>query len=498
MNIQDAKQEIIHTILAYTAKNAWGEYAIPALRQRPLLLIGPPGIGKTAVMEQAARACGVGFVSYTMTHHTRQSAVGLPFIERKQYQGQEFAVTEYTMSEIIASVFDCIENSGCKEGLLFLDEINCVSETLAPAMLQFLQNKVFGSHRLPDGWVLAAAGNPPEYNKSVREFDIATLDRLKYIEVKADYEVWRSYALEMNIHGAILAYLDTHPEYFYILKQDYKSRSFVTARGWEDLSCLLLQYEALNLPVNADLMKQYLHADDLANDFSGYYHLYLTRKKTLPVSAMMSGDTDAVSACKTLLLEGSFDEKLHLVHLMLSLLNHRIQTWTSIQEQLSQTTVLLERLSVYQKQNHLSTPLSAVNGFLKKEKEILAVRREHGLSSEQELRQMQQSLFRLQELTYQYREQADSLHFFENCLSSERDNQTQEAERLLASLQICTALLAEGDGAEFTMYLSSIKQNSVVQRFLQKYPSSLLKQYQEKLNFQKREDLLKKQLEALR
>ena len=51
------------------------------------------------------------------------------------------------MSEIIASVYDMMERIGLKEGILFLDEINCVSETLAPAMLQFLQYKIFGRHR---------------------------------------------------------------------------------------------------------------------------------------------------------------------------------------------------------------------------------------------------------------------------------------------------------------------------------------------------------------
>ena len=48
------------------------------------------------------------------------------------------------MSEIIASVYEVMEESGIREGILFLDEINCVSETLAPSMLQFLQYKVFG------------------------------------------------------------------------------------------------------------------------------------------------------------------------------------------------------------------------------------------------------------------------------------------------------------------------------------------------------------------
>ena len=55
MNIKQAKEEIKHAIAAYLAKDAYGEYKIPVVRQRPLLLMGAPGIGKTAIMEQVAR-----------------------------------------------------------------------------------------------------------------------------------------------------------------------------------------------------------------------------------------------------------------------------------------------------------------------------------------------------------------------------------------------------------------------------------------------------------
>lgn len=54
MNIKEAKQEIVNTVKAYLCKNAEGEYRIPAIRQRPVLLMGPPGIGKTQIMEQIA------------------------------------------------------------------------------------------------------------------------------------------------------------------------------------------------------------------------------------------------------------------------------------------------------------------------------------------------------------------------------------------------------------------------------------------------------------
>ncbi|MGN1170036.1 MAG: ATP-binding protein, partial [Lachnospiraceae bacterium] len=227
MNIRQAKEYIKDCVRIYLKKDEFGEYRIPVVRQRPVFLLGAPGIGKTAIMEQIAQELGIALVSYSMTHHTRQSALGLPFISRKQYDGEEYSVSEYTMSEIIASVYETMEESGVKEGILFLDEINCVSETLAPSMLQFLQYKVFGRHRVPDGWVVVTAGNPPEYNKSVREFDVVTMDRLKILDVEADYKTWKEYAVEQGIHNAIINYLDIKKNHFYRIEATMSGKTYV-------------------------------------------------------------------------------------------------------------------------------------------------------------------------------------------------------------------------------------------------------------------------------
>ena len=138
MDIKSAKQQIQNAIAAYLKRDELGNYRIPLEKQRPIFLLGAPGIGKTAIMEQIAQELGISLVSYSMTHHTRQSALGLPFILRKTFGGVDYDVSEYTMSEIIAAVYDTIEETGIAEGILFLDEVNCVSETLAPAMLPFL------------------------------------------------------------------------------------------------------------------------------------------------------------------------------------------------------------------------------------------------------------------------------------------------------------------------------------------------------------------------
>ena len=321
MNIKRAKEEIEHTVKAYLAKDALGEYAIPAIRQRPILLMGPPGIGKTQVMEQVARECGVALVAYTITHHTRQSAVGLPFIRQRHYGGKDVSVTEYTMSEIIASVYAKMEATGLAEGILFIDEINCVSETLAPTMLQFLQCKTFGNQAVPKGWVIVAAGNPPEYNKSVRDFDIVTLDRVRRMDIEPDLSVWKDYARGAHIHSAILSNLELHPQNFYQINADVDGTQFVTARGWEDLSNLLDTYETLGLKADEDLIREYIQHQKIAEDFSAYLDLYYKYRDDYGVEEILAGQVKPAVYAR--LLNAPFDERLSLVSLILAGLNTR-------------------------------------------------------------------------------------------------------------------------------------------------------------------------------
>lgn len=315
MNINQAKEDIKNAIRIYLKKDEYGDYRIPVVRQRPIFLLGAPGIGKTAIMEQIAQELSIALVSYSMTHHTRQSALGLPFIQKKTYGTMTADVSEYTMSEIIASIYDTMEQSGVKEGILFLDEINCVSETLAPSMLQFLQYKVFGKHAVPNGWVIVTAGNPPQYNKSVREFDVVTMDRLKVLSVEADYETWKRYARERGIHTAILNFLDIKKEFFYHMETTVKGRAYVTARGWEDLSEIIIMYEEDGLSVDEALVGQYLQSEQIVKEFCAYYDLYQKYKNEYRVADILMGNIfdETVKKAK----QAPFDERLSLLGLLL-------------------------------------------------------------------------------------------------------------------------------------------------------------------------------------
>ncbi len=322
MNIKKAKEDIKNTVRAYLKKDNYGQYNIPSIRQRPMLLMGPPVIGKTQIMQQIAQECNIGLVAYTITHHTRQSAVGLPFIKEKTFDGKSYSVTEYTMSEIIYSIYQYMEESGKKEGILFIDEINCVSETLAPTMLQFLQCKTFGNQAVPEGWIIVAAGNPPEYNRSVHDFDFVTLDRVRKLDIEADLDVFKGYARTKHLHPFILSYLELRPQNFYRTENDVDGIQFVTARGWEDLSSLIYTYEELSIKVDEDIIHQFIQHEDIAKDVAAYYNLYQKYRDDYDISRILTGQAGADIYAK--LFRASFDEHLSCVELLLSGLHNYI------------------------------------------------------------------------------------------------------------------------------------------------------------------------------
>lgn len=390
MNIKQAKQEIANTLKAYLTRDELGNYLIPAVRQRPILLMGPPGIGKTQIMEQAAEA-GVGLVSYTITHHTRQSAVGLPFIEKRTYGGEEYSVTEYTMSEILSAVHRLMERTGLREGILFLDEINCVSETLAPMMLQFLQCKTFGNQRLPEGWLIAAAGNPPEYNRSVRDFDVVTLDRVKRIDVTEDFSVWKEYAVRKGIHGAVVSYLDIKKDNFYCIETTADGPRFATARGWEDLGELIRAYERLGLRVNGEVVGQYIQLPRIARDFAGYLELYDKYRRTYHIEDILKGAWGPVTASE--LRAAPFDEKLSVMGLAFSRLSEEARN-TRLQDAL--TAGLHAALTEFKAQIQGEAPQAVLLRLAAQRREQLRRDKEAGGLDKERLEQSQREISALE------------------------------------------------------------------------------------------------------
>lgn len=264
--ISEAKSAVMSAIRSYLHKDADGRYVMKERNRLPLYLEGAPGIGKTEIVEQISREMGLGFVSFSLVHHTRNSLLGLPVIQNLE-SGNKY--TTYTMSEIIAKVQECTEQ-GHGEGILLLDEFPCMSETIMPAMLAFLQTKNIGLHTLPEGWVIVLCGNPPQYNKSARTFDSAILDRIRKIEIQFDAKSFVAYGREIGLVKVILDYLELHPAHAYRCEVINKEKELVTCRGWENLSHAYGVYRELEQDVDIEMIRQFIKSEEIANAFMRY------------------------------------------------------------------------------------------------------------------------------------------------------------------------------------------------------------------------------------
>ena len=499
MNIKQAKEHIKNSVTLYLKKDEYGEYRIPVVRQRPIFLLGSPGIGKTAIMEQIAQELGIALVSYSMTHHTRQSALGLPFITHKSYKGLEFDISEYTMSEIIASIYEVMEQSGIEEGILFLDEINCVSETLAPSMLQFLQYKVFGRHSVPDGWVIVTAGNPPAYNKSVREFDVVTMDRMKLVEVEADYATWKEYALRQGIHNAVTTYLDMKKNDFYRVETNVGGKSYVTARGWEDLSAMILLCEEEGLCVDETLVAQYLHNEKIVKEFTAYYELYNKYKRDYKVEEILAGTNSAQVVERARIAR--FDERLSLLGMLLDRLESEMKENLEKSDYLTDLMKVLKAVrAMYEKggsvQAHLETQIA------NREKVIESMTNAGTLSGEDKRRHRAVIRFlemATRELRLEGADDAAALDRLKLDFDAEVAKMKRENSKIQARLHHLFAFSEKAfmDGNEVLVLVTELTVNVYSARFIGLYGSEDYYRHNEDLMLHERQDDIMKVIDAL-
>ena len=500
MNIAEAKEQIRNAMTAYFAKDAYGAYRIPIEKQRPVFLIGPPGIGKTAIMEQVAAELGVGLVSYSMTHHTRQSALGLPYIVEKEYGGKPCQVSEYTMSEIIASVYELMAQTGVREGILFLDEINCVSETLAPCMLQFLQYKVFGQHQVPPGWIVVTAGNPPEYNKSVRDFDVVTWDRLKRIDVEPDYAVWKQYAGKKGVHASVLTYLSARQKDFYVVESTVDGKHFVTARGWDDLSEMIQLYEENGLPVNEKLIGQYLQSPRIARDFAIYYDLFVKYRSDYQIEAILAG-----KAPQTILVraqQAQMDERLLVLGLLFDAVTARLRAVCVQEDFLSALHRQLQTLHAGQQEGHGALALLEQQ-ILQLEEKLSAGARASSVSAAEQ-KQLRALIAALQSSRAQLllaappdEEQAFALlrQQFEAEVAQLKEQAQQAGEALRNVFAFCEQAFVQGE--ELLIFVTELTSNYYSARFIGRYGCEAYYIHSKQLQFQERRQEIQRQLDTI-
>lgn len=297
--------------------------SIPVASQRPIYVIGAPGIGKTQMMTQIAQQLGAMLVKYDLKSLVRSTAPGLPTLVQQEYDGISYQATQYTLPPIMNKVLMSkalakdiaarVESVHSDRIILFLDELNCVSESIQGLLLDFLQSKELGDYKLPKGVVIVAAGNPEQYNDAARSFDAAVNDRLAKYVVETDPEQWLEYANTVGVAQAVVTFLEWHKDYLLKIERDVNGSgtNCVTPRAWTDLSLLIKALEKDEFPVTLDVIAPYIQDPQLAREFASYYELYKKYRATYNVGDIMAGKFPTVEV-----KEAPIDERFSLLALL--------------------------------------------------------------------------------------------------------------------------------------------------------------------------------------
>ena len=342
--------------------------------------------------------------------------------------------------------------------------------------------------------MIVTAGNPPEYNKSVREFDVVTLDRIKRIDVQPDFEVWKEYAYEQGIHPAVISYLELRRKNFYRMENTVDGRIFATARGWEDLSRLIQVYETLGKEVDREVVYQYIQHPMIAKDFAAYLALYNKYKTDYAVEDLLQGKWTQLTTQK--IRNASLDEHLSLV----GLLNGKLsQLFTECYLMDSYVTKLYEYM-VYYRDNLADISLKAI--CQKAENDLASARKSELLAANEEKTSLRVNAFlekiwlELEGLT---QSEQDIYEKVKQAFSAEADALEEQTEAAAQTLQSVFDFMeaAFGDSQEMVAFITELNANFYSIWFIRENGSDQYYRHNKGLLFDDRQKLILGQMEEL-
>lgn len=324
-----------------------------------------------------------------------------------------------------------------------------------------------------------------------------TLDRVRQIDVEADLNVWLDYARAKQLHGAVISYLTVKEDRFYMVQRKEDALSFVTARGWEDLSEILNGYEALNFPITEALVAQYIRNEATTRDFAAYYRLYQKYGVDYGIAEILNGTMSAGEYQEKVSMaqNGSFDERITVVNLMLEYLQKELRRYhwedavvTRLHDALRQFKGLDQSLTEYMGTRQKSLEIKIQNALIGPE----ASRQEKWVWD------------RLDELALSCREQhcVDKGAEYDHMKLLFQKDASRRAERIETvqqELQNAFRFAEDcfGDGQEMILLVSSLTKYPDALQFLRWHGCNLYLKYAQALMYTQREAALQKAARTL-
>jgi hypothetical protein len=204
------------------------QYAEPTLRRRASMLWGTRGVGKSSIVRQLAEHFGAPLVDLRLTTIEPVDIRGAIYADDHQKQ------TVWFPPEFLPGQDE-------PEGILFLDELTAADQRLQISAYSLILDRRVGNYRLPDGWLVVAAGNAAYHGAVSHDMGTALADRMFHFNVQTVVEAFLDYALAHDFAPEVMAYLKVRPDKLDDTHTQLANDHLVGAspRGWEDVSNVL-------------------------------------------------------------------------------------------------------------------------------------------------------------------------------------------------------------------------------------------------------------------
>jgi hypothetical protein len=259
--------------------------------KRPVFLWGPPGIGKSEVVEGITDELGGIMIDLRMAQMEPTDIRGIPYFNKDNGK-MDWAEPVDLPSQELAAQYPVV--------VLFLDEMNSAPPAVQAAGYQLILNRRVGKYILPDNVVIVAAGNRDSDKGVTYRMPMPLANRFVHLEMKPDFESWQDWAVVKGIHKDVVGYLSFAKQDLYDFDAKASSRAFATPRSWTFVSDLLKDEANLDQDTLLSLVSGAI-GDGLAIKFMAHRkvasHLpepsaildgKVTELKTKEVSAMYS------------------------------------------------------------------------------------------------------------------------------------------------------------------------------------------------------------------
>jgi dynein-related subfamily AAA family protein len=200
------------------------EFLLNVAIVRPVFIWGPPGTGKSSLVQDFAAQVGLPCVSLLGSQLAPEDIIGVPQIIE--------GVSRFCPPSMIART---------EPYCLFLDELNACSHEVQKAFYSLIHERRIGEYLLPAGSIVVGAGNRAQDSAIVKPMSSALLNRMVHIHLKVSHRDWLEWAREHNIHPLVLDYIQTRPDHLWSQPPKHEE-PFSSPRSWHMLSDALHGY----------------------------------------------------------------------------------------------------------------------------------------------------------------------------------------------------------------------------------------------------------------